>query len=72
MLELESGKDRTVSFRINGEASAKLELQAQKRNTSMSAVLRELIENVADAIEPCPALVISLDRVPRRLGNIGV
>ncbi len=48
MPELESDKDRTVSFRINGEAAAKLELQAQKRNTSMSAVLRELIENYDD------------------------
>ena len=48
MPELESGKDRTVSFRINGEAAAKLELQAQKRNTSMSAVLRELIESYDD------------------------
>ena len=48
MPELESGKDRTVSFRINGEAAAKLELQAQKRNTSMSAVLGELIENYDD------------------------
>ena len=41
-------KDRTLSFRISVEAAVKLELQAQKRNTSMSAVLRELIENYDD------------------------
>ena len=48
MPELESDKDRTVSFRISGEAAAKLEIHAQNRNTSMSAVLRELIENYDD------------------------
>ena len=48
MPELESDKDRTVSFRISGEAAAKLEIHAQKRNTSMSAVLRELIESYDD------------------------
>ncbi len=48
MPELESDKDRTVSFRISGEAAAKLELQAQKRNTSISSHLRELIESYDD------------------------
>ena len=38
-------KDRTLSFRISEEAASKLELQAQKRNTSISSHLRELIES---------------------------
>ena len=41
-------RDRTVSFRISGEAASKLELHAQKRNTTMSFLLRELIENYDD------------------------
>jgi predicted DNA-binding protein len=48
MPELESDKDRTVSFRISGEAASILELHAQKRNTTMSFLLRELIENYDD------------------------
>ena len=41
-------KDCTLSFRISEEAAVKLELQAQKRNTSISSHLRELIESYDD------------------------
>ena len=41
-------RDRTVSFLISGEVASKLELHAKKRNTTMSFLLRELIENYDD------------------------
>ena len=58
-------RDRTLSFRISEEAASKLELHAQKRNTSMSFLLRELIENYDDMPQLSESARHKLEQISR-------